>query len=53
MDESRWVSDRHITSKLWTVIYACKRDNFIKLCAEILWQIEKLWEELGFGPGIF
>ena len=51
------VSDRHITSKLWTVIHARKGDNFNKLCAEMLfrlqWQIEKLSQELGFGPGFF
>ena len=39
------VSNRHITSKLCTVIFARKRDNFRKLCTEILfrfqWQIER------------
>ena len=32
-------------------------DNFKKLCAKMLfkfqWQIEKLCQELGFGPGFF
>ena len=40
-----------------TVINARKRDNFKKLCAEMLfrfwWEIENLWLELGFGPGFF
>ena len=53
--ESRYVSERHITSYLWTVKYAFKRCNLTKLWADILlkfrWQIERA--SLGFrlGPG--
>lgn len=39
------------------VIYSCKEDNFMKLCAEMMfrfqWWIEKLWKELTLGPGTF
>ena len=57
MDESRWVSDRHITTKLWRLIYAPKRDNLKKLCEEMLlrlqWQTENPWQAFGLGPGFF
>ena len=55
IDELRQVFDRHITLKLWTVIYA--RCNFMNFYAEMLsrfqLQIEKPWQELGFGPRSF
>ena len=55
MDESRQVFDRHITLKLWTVIYG--RCNFMNFYAVMLsrfqLQIEKPWQELGFVPRFF
>ena len=51
----RCVSNRHIVSVVCIALYAFKREILGKLWTAMLfrfqWQIEKLWPELGLGPG--
>ena len=54
--ECKYVSGKHIMSKLRRDVYAFKRETFDKLWTEILfkfqWHAEQFSQEFNLGPGL-